>query len=272
MSENMTNDYDSILTAVDSSVINRSVYYATGKELPDHTFAMEGLPYSVSMDSAVVWCFMLIFLVLSASLYHRRRMLLFRARTFFTSRRVYSDSNVNENQNEWLNVLIISIAGSLSVGILIYYCLSRQYEFPDYYDKPHWILLVGSLAAFAYVYLRAVVYAMVNWVFFDNDERHRWNVGYFLLTVAFGYAVGILSAVSVFLHLEIKTVTLCAVFVCILYEILHIYKLFVNFRFKRYGALLIFLYFCSVEILPIMLIGHILAWIFNSYFVYNLLT
>ena len=268
----MTNDYDSILTAVDSSVINRSTYYATGKEIPDRTFAMEGLPYSVSMDSAVIWCFLLIFLVLSGSLYHRRRMLFFRARTFFTSRRVYSGSNVNENQNEWLSVLIISIVGSLSVGILLYYCLAQRYVFPDYDDKPHWILLFGSLAAFAYFYLRAVVYAMVNWVFFGTDERHRWSVGYFLMVVALSYALGILSAVSVFLHLDIKTVTLCAVFACILYEILHFYKLFVNFRFKRYGALLIFLYFCSVEILPIMLIGHILAWIFNSYQVNNLLT
>ena len=92
------------------------------------------------------------------------------------------------------------------------------------------------------------------------------------MVVVAGYVFGVLALASVFLHLEIKTVTLCVVFIYVLYELLHFYKLFVNFKFKKHGALLIFLYFCSVELLPIMLIGHVLDWVFNSYFVNNLLT
>lgn len=266
----MVYDYDSILTSVDSNVINRSEYYKTGKGIPDHTIAMEGLPYSVSMDSVVLHAFMIICLILSVALYQRRHLLLFRSKTFFTTRRVYS--NVNENQSEWLSVLLISIAGSLSLSILFYYCLSLRYQFPDYYDKPHWIMFLGTGAVFVLIYFRAFVYSVINWVFFNPDERRRWNVGYFLLVVVLSYLFSILAIASVFLQLEIKTVTYSMVFVCVLYEILHLYKLIVNFKFKNYGTLLIFLYFCSVELLPIMLMGHILDWVFNSYFVNNLLT
>ncbi len=269
----MANDYDSILTATDSNVINRSEYYATGKEQPDHSVAMEKIPYSVSMDSVVLACFFLMFSVLSIVLYHRRHTLVYRFKSFFTSRRGYSNSNVNKNQSEWLSVLSISIVCSLSLGILLYYCLSVQCEFPDYYDKPYWTLFLGAGAVFVFIYIRAMLYTIINWVFFDNnDERQRWTVGYFLLVVVAGYVFGVLALASVFLHLEIKTVTLCVVFIYVLYELLHFYKLFVNFKFKKHGALLIFLYFCSVELLPIMLIGHVLDWVFNSYFVNNLLT
>ncbi|MBO4664260.1 MAG: DUF4271 domain-containing protein [Bacteroidaceae bacterium] len=260
------------MTATPPNVINSSAYYAAGKGMPDHTFAMETLPYSVSMDNIVLLCLMLITLVLSLSLYHRRHILFFRSKTFFTSRRVFSGSSVNESKGEWLNVLLLSLAFSFSFGIIIYYCLALKYQFPDYYDKPHWIIYLGAGAVFAIIYIRAIVYSIVNWVFFAKDENHRWNVGYFLLVVVMSYFVSLLAIASVFLQLDIKTVTLCVVFLYVLYELLHLYKLFVNFKFKRYGAVLIFLYFCSVEMLPIMLIGHVLEWVFNSYFVYNLLT
>lgn len=237
--------------------------------MADHTVAMESLPYTVGMDSVVLYVFMSVCFILSVVLYLRRHLFLFRTRTFFTTRRVYS--TVNENQSEWPSVLLISIAGSLSLGILFYYCISLRYQLPDYYDKPHWILFLVTGAVFVFVYLRALIYSIINWVFFKADERHKWNVGYFFLVMAMSYLSSVLALASVFLQLEMKTVTYCMVFVCILYEILHLYKLIVNFRFKTYGAVLIFLYFCSVELLPILLIGHILNWVFNSYFVNNLL-
>lgn len=268
----MVPDYDSILMTTDSNVINRSEYYTVGKGKPDRSVAMEELPYSASMDNVLTICFVAMFIVLSFVLYHSRHVLAFRFKTFFTTRRVYSTENANENKSETLGILSLSCVGALSLGIMFYYCLSVQYQFPSYFEKPHWVLALSSVAFFVLLYLRALVYSIVNWVFFEGNSRHRWNVGYFLLASLSSYVFYTIAVASVFFHLEIKSVTLCVLFVYVLYEILHLYKLFVNFKFKSYGALLIFLYFCSVEMLPLMLIWRLFDWVFNSYFVNNLLT
>lgn len=238
----------------------------------DRTVAMEELPYSASMDNVLSLCFVAMFIVLSFVMYRSRHVFAFRFKTYFTTRRVYSAENVNENKSEVLGILSLSCVGALSLGIIFYYCLSVRYSFPTYLDPPHWVFAIASAVFLVLLYFRALVYSVVNWVFFESGARRRWNVGYFLLTSLSSYIFFSIAVASVFFHLEIKSVTLCMLFVYILYEILHLYKLFVNFKFKSYGALLIFLYFCTVEIMPLLLIWHIFDWVFSSYFVNNLLT
>jgi len=268
----MIPDYDSIMKAQDATVINKSEFYATGKGLPDHGVAMVERPYIVRNDELVIYGLILMFAMISVSLFQSKSLIMYRIKTFFTTKRVYSDENVNDNRSEVLNVFLASCIGACSQSIMFYYCLSLVYKFPQYLDKPYWMMGIAVLVLWSMVYVKAILYSLVNWVFFDAESCRRWNHGYFLLVILSSFAFYVLAVVSTFFQPSVKIVTSCGLFVYILNEILLLYKLLVNFRIKKYGTLLIFLYFCSVEILPLMLLWHLLYWVFNSYFVNNLLT
>lgn len=268
----MIPNYDSILVAQDSNIINTSEFFAVGKGLPDRSVAMESIPYSAATDDFVSYVFVAMFIALSLILYNSKEMIAFRFRNFFTTKRVYSIENVNDNQREVFRILVATTVGAFSLGVILYHCLSLHITFPSYLEKPHWVLGISGGLFLLLLYVRALVYTLVNWVFFDNESQHRWNVGYFLLVSLTSYAFYVLAVAAVYLHLHVVTVTICLCFVVLLYEMLHIYKLFANFKFKSYGVLLIFLYFCTVEMLPMMLLWRLIDWVFNSSFVNNLLT
>ena len=61
---------------------------------------------------------------------------------------------------------------------------------------------------------------------------------------------------SVFIPLQYTFMIICLVIVLILYELMLFFKLNINFRTKKYGYMLIFLYFCSVELMPVLVLGH----------------
>ena len=268
----MSTDYDSILTATDSNVINKSEYYVTGKDLRSDTVPMSERPYMLSRDNNIVSVFILMFVIISLSIYHNRLLIAFRIKKFFTTRRIYSDDNVNDNSNDIVTIFLLCGVCSCSQSILLYHCLSHIYVFPSYYDRPYWIIGAGMLLFLLLMSFRGLLYFLVNKVFFDNERQRVWNNSFILSTILSSYAFFILSALTVFLHFSVKNVIIYSLFVLFLFELLLLYKLIVNFTNKKSGILLIILYFCSVEIMPYALLWHFINWIFNSNLVNNLLT
>ena len=81
----------------------------------------------------------------------------------------------------------------------------------------------------------------------------------------------LIAVLDVFSDLAHEIVIGGAILVVILYEVLLFYKLIVNFRVRKYGYMFIFLYFCSVELLPTLVFGHLAVWITDSFIVKNYL-
>ena len=268
----MIADYDSILRATPKNAINSSKYYSAGKGLPDHGVPMAERSYTLGGDRNVLLAVVFVFVVVALTLYHSRLLLAFRLKKYFTSKRIYSDENVNDNRNEVLINLVVVCVGAFSQSLLLYHCLSEVVTFPSYYEKPYWIIGFGTLMFFVFVYLRAVIYQIVNWTFFDHERIRRWINGFFLVTELEAYAFYVVALMSVFPHFDVKSVIISSILIVFVYELLLLYKLIVNFTNNFYGVLLIILYFCSVELMPIALAWHFLSWVFNSNLVNNLLT
>ena len=68
-----------------------------------------------------------------------------------------------------------------------------------------------------------------------------------------------------------EIVTASVILVVLLYEILMFYKLFANFKKKKGGYLLFFLYFCSVEMLPALVVWDVAMLFSGNIIVKNLL-
>ena len=96
-------------------------------------------------------------------------------------------------------------------------------------------------------------------------------IGYLLMTALTAFLLYPLALLDIFAHVSRETVIGGAILVVFLYELLLFYKLTANFKVKKYGYMLIFLYFCSVELLPTLVFGHLAVWYSDNYLVKNIL-
>ena len=92
-----------------------------------------------------------------------------------------------------------------------------------------------------------------------------------LLTTLTAFLFYPLALLDVFAHIRHEIVIGGAILVGVLYEFMLFYKLIANFRVKKYGYMLIFLYFCTVELLPTLVFGHLTVWLSDNYLVKNIL-
>ena len=263
-------DYDSILTAQDTNVINTNSYYKIGRGLPDHGIPMVEQSYSASKDDILIAGGLILFLIMALIVYYRRANMLHRLKDFFSSKRTYSEENVNENSSSIYSVFFLMSIIALSLSLVLFDYIAKKEGFSTVLGIPYWIFAAGYVVLMSFIYIKAWLYTLVNWTFFDYESSKKWITGYMFLTSLMAYLIFPLSVIVVLVEDSREIVTFCFAILFIIYELLLFFKLIVNFETKKYGYLLIFLYFCSVELIPTLIMSRITIWVIDSFIVKNL--
>ena len=267
----MAIDYDSILTSSDSSIINRTEFYRQGVTLPDRTVPMSERPYTLSNDDYVVAGMAVMFFILAAVFYRSREVLRQRLKDFFVNKRQYREEEAKKSFGEVVNVFLLIAISVLSMSLICFGDWMEQYTFMAVEVAPYWLLAVGFVGGVLVIYLKAGLYALVNGVFYDGESNEKWMSGYFFLTSLTAFLLYPLALIDIFSDEFDAIVFSSTILVGVLYELLLFYKLCVNFKVKKYGYLFIFLYFCSVELIPALVVWHTMGWMYDSFIVKNLL-
>ncbi len=263
----VNNDYDSILTATDSNLINKTGYYKVGKGLPDQGIPLVEHPYAIAKDDYLLGGMFLMLLVIAILLYRCRMSIFYHLEEFFTTKRTYSKENMNENNHEIYSTFMLITISALSLSLVVFNFIATKFGFERAYGIPYWFFAAGYVVFIAFVYLKAWVYALVNWTFFDHESGTKWMNGYLLLTSVTAFLIFPISLVTVLINSSSDFVMWSLIFVFFSYELLLFFKMFVNFKSKKYGYLLIFLYFCSVELVPALILSSLTSWAIDNYIV-----
>ena len=265
-------NYDSIwTTAKDSDVLNLPCFSQQGVDVPDHTVPMKVFEQGVGGDDYVVMGIVVMFFVLAVTFYKYGTALFNRLKDFFATKRMYVDGVGGDLGSEaWFMFLLTSV-GAISVSIILVSHWISMNGVNAWEGMPYWMFGAGYAVYMALVYAKAWLYMLVNWTFFDKEKGKRWMGGYLLMTALVPLLFYPLALMEVFAHLSSEMVTISVILVVILYEILLFYKTLVNFRMRKYGYLLNILYFCSVELMPALVVGHLIRCFSDSVIVKNLL-
>lgn len=264
-------NYDSILISQDSNIVNSSEYYKIGKDLPDHGIAVVERSYSVANDDFIAGGLFFMLLMMALILHRSRLSIFHNIKEFFTSKRTYSEEKSNESTKEPYNIFMLISISVMSLCLVCFNGLAITDSFEKSLGIPYWLFAAGYALCMAFIYLKAWVYAIVNWTFFDQESSNKWMHGYLFVTSLTAFIILPLSMLTIFFERSMEIVTSCFAIVYVLYELLLFFKLFVNFESKKYGYLLIILYFCSVELMPAIAMSRILEWVNDSFIVKNLL-
>jgi hypothetical protein len=148
---------------------------------------------------------------------------------------------------------LLIVIGCISAGIIFYSDMIVH-------DSLHYgVLLLLSLGIMLLIGIKGLLYSLVNWTFFSLDKGRSWLSAFFFSVAVVSTIAFPLSLLRVFCVDLIINVTYCLIGLVILQKIILLCKLYVNFRPKKYGGLLFFLYFCSVEIMPTLIAWKLIS-------------
>lgn len=249
---------ENVFAMADSTTIGRTEQYRIGYALPDRGFRDDSLRYSAENDDFIVGAIIIVFIFFAVVISRGRLFLAYQIKGFFADKRRYMDENIKASSAEVSDAITLTGVACFSLSLIAYEYMADVGMFDNLFYVPYWIFGLCFVGVLAFIMVKVLLYAFINWIFFDAQSGRKWISSYFLLISLSSFLVFPISLVTIFLNISYSFVAFCLLFVLILYEILVFYKLCANFKTKKCGVLLIFLYFCAVEIMPSLVVWHFL--------------
>lgn len=210
--------------------------------------AGDPIPYTIRGDDFFTALLLFCLMLFIVSVAHSQRFIIRQLRDFFYLH--HNDTNIRETSDELHFQLFLVLLNCLLLSIASY-----QYVH-DYIDTTFVVtdyqMLGIFLGSFILYYLaKGFLYAVVNSVFFKYSLNKHWLKQLLFLTATESVLLFPVVMLIVYFDLSLEKAVYYFVFTLILIKILTIYKSWSIF-FRQNGAFLqIFLYFCTLEIVPL---------------------
>ena len=233
-----------------------------------HAGGVEGVPvpYTVSNDNTItallLGCFVMAMVAFSVS----RNFIEKQIRSFFHIGR--RKESVTETDYEVRFQLFLIAQTALLASILYYFFAHGGNN-----GRPECASHLGTIGCFCgifmgYFLLKHLTYGFVNWVFFDRRSNRQWNHTWLFLSSLEGVLLFPVVLLQVYFSLSANAALVCILIVMLFVKMLAFHKGYSIF-FKRKGVgLQIILYFCALELMPLMVLWGILL-ITDNYLVIN---
>lgn len=211
------------------------------------------VPYTLHRDDGVAVVLLSFFLITIWVLAHGGNYFARQWKEFFFGARERGNLFVEETSGEKHFSLFLQFQTAVLFGLLFFIYSTESSTFPlGNHVMPRILMWTDVCLCVFFFILKRCLYGWVGWTLAHPAQRSVWYDAYGLLMGAQGILLLPLTFVAVRLDLDcgVLLFTTCAVF--ILTKILLLYKTFTIFFTGFYGFLLLFLYLCALEIVPLL--------------------
>ena len=184
-------------------------------------------------------------------------------KNFFYAENVRTTSTPDTNAELRNQTLLVAFT-CLILGVA-YYCYALFWDNSQYdVASNHQLVGIYIMAFLGYFLFKALLYQFVNWIFFDKKKIEQWNKSILFLTAMEGLVAAPAVLLFVFGNLSMSACLIIVATVAFLIKICTFYKCYIIF-FQRFGAFLqIFLYFCALELIPMVGLVELLETLNNN--------
>ncbi len=244
----------------DESPFSNSPYWHP--ELPPRPtgFPCRHLPYRVSTDSHTACALLVCFLMLVYMLTRYGSEMRTQMHDFFLPTRIRQGHRQGLGTAQGLLsmpyvCLMLSVMGSIGVSVI------EQ-------DSLGWLSGVGARLAVQGFYTASWLcfffgkinsYAFINWIFFNKQARREWHDTLFLILSLEATLLFPVLLLAVYMRTSPQVFVWSILSVIMLAKALLLYKAYSVFSVKIYGALHLFVYFCTLEVAPLWVALKILT-------------
>lgn len=237
------------------------------ERLPYHQEGIAGdpLPYRFRTDdyvtSALLLCFFLGAWVVARSFRFIRQQI----KDFFFTRQ-HDNLFTPDAELRGQFFLVFQTCFVLSV---LFFDYTQEYMTSVFNQVSPYKLLAADVAiSLCYYAVKLTGYAFVNWIFFTKEQNERWSESYMLCLLALGTALYPVALLVVYFDLSFRATLIVCTIILGIVKVLLFYKCHAIFFQYRLAFLHLFLYFCTLEILPMLVLWRALVYA-NNYLVIN---
>ena len=126
--------------------------------------------------------------------------------------------------------------------------------------SPYKLLGVSTGICLIYYMLKIGVCSFVNSTFFTRDKCERWSEAYMLTVLALGLSLFPVALLVVYFDLSFSHLTMLAFGLLAVDKLLLMYKTYTIFFRYTLGWVHLILYFCTLEITPLLILWRALTY------------
>ena len=239
---------------------NDSLYHP---ELDGGRYGVAGdpVPDTLSNDSLISGLLILSFLVMTFAFSRISGFIGRQIKDFFYVQK--GEHSVVETGDEVKIQIIFSVITCLTCSLLYYlYMLTAVND--TFIFSEHLLLGVIFLMIVAYFLLKFLLYTIVNNVMFDGSRNKKFLTSLIFLISMEGVLLFPVLLLCVYFLFPIQNAAIYTLLVVFFFKILTFYKTHVIFFSQKALYVQIFLYFCALEMVPLLSLWGGLAVIMNQ--------
>lgn len=257
------NPADTYLPGIDSIAARAHIFPGfIGKNGPSAHAALPGfdgepLPYRLRTDNGVAAGLLLSLLLLCCVIARSRRLITRQTKDFFRERSQSSAPAPDEGRLRGAGLILL--LDSIVLAVLTATLAPTYLPFATQLAPPMFLLVATSLF-FLFLYFKIGLYRFVNNVFFEREAAVQWNATCVLLALILGLCLLPVALLVTYADLPPRQAARIALGVALLLECLLLYKAIRLFSHRKFGIFHAFLYFCTLEGLPLVLLWQTVAF------------
>lgn len=211
--------------------------------------AGDPVPYTIGGDNLITSILLGCFVFATVAVAKSGNFLQRQLKNFFRTQRE-GTTVITETSSELRFQLFLVLQTCLLFALIFFF---RTNTFGDESFTIPQYLIIGTYTGIMAVYflLKALLYAVVDWVFFEKKKNEQWMKSALFLASTEGLALFPVVMLLAYFGFSIEGTVVYTMFVIILVKLLAFYKTFIIF-FRKSGVFLqSFLYFCALELMPL---------------------
>ena len=166
--------------------------------------------------------------------------------------------------SEVIALLFFALQNSLMLAMAYFFYVKTYVADTFIFAEEYLFIGLIFLILFVYTFLKYPLYTLVNYTFFHGKNNGQWTHTMLILSAIEGALLFPAILFQSYFDSSPQHIIFYAVFVLVLVKILTFYKCYVIF-FRKNGLFLqIILYFCTLEIIPLLALWGILGIITNA--------
>lgn len=241
-------------------IATRPMYHGKSLVQPDSVYRPEDVafrpgvagdpvPYTIANDSLITSLLLVCFIFAAIAIAKGGNFLQRQIKNFFRTQRE-GTTVISETSGE-LRFQFFLVAQTCLLFAIIFFIFSRD-SLGQTFSIAHYQVLAAFTGVFAgYFSVKALLYQTAGWVFFDKKKNEQWMKSFLFLSSTEGIVLFPAVLLLAYFNLSIHGTAIYAITIIVIAKLLAFYKTRLIF-FKRTGDILqFFLYFCTLELMPL---------------------
>ena len=214
--------------------------------------AGDPIPYTFQNDSFVTGILILCFLLITFTLSRISSFLLKQTKQFFSAPK--TEQILTETGSEIKFQFLFMFITCLLYALLYFFYTNHFKEYTFITSSEYILLGIFGLIILTYMLTRMFLYTIVNNIFFDNKKNLQFQASILLITSLEGVVLFPLVLLLAYFQFSLQNAIIYTVTIVILAKLLTFYKSYAIFFNQKGGFLQIILYFCALEMIPLMML------------------